>query len=911
MLNDVRAICRRLPAAKRRYRSGEVGSGVWPALWLALAMVLTVSGPALAQVTADGTTVELTSAQATCSAAVCFEAKNSGTINSSGNKVTVIVDDGSPNGVFAHHLGTINLLDGGTITLGDAANGIVAGIQNSTSTADAGSITGNGLRLTSADGKAAGGGVLAWGPNSKITLNGETRLNGSLQLGFSASDGAAITVNGPVDATVTDTAIAQARTGRIDLLGGGNVTASGDFGFLFFAGVSSPGNSAGVLTMNGMATTVTGSTAVGAFFQTNGDATFEITKSTVAGTNSGGPLYGIWAQAGGNSSVMLDNSQLTLGSAGRGVFVDGQTTTVTLVNGSAITAHGDNAPDSLAYVTNFPGLGSFPAGAGSLTLNATDSMLTGNMLVDAPGAQGANTLAANLHGTTQWTGNLTVNGASTGSVLLTDTAHWTGAALNATNVALQGGGTTWTMTDNSSITGTLTNGGTVAFQPGGAFHSLTTTNYVGNGGTLSINTQLGADNSPTDQLIIKGGLASGTTGIVVTNVGGLGAQTDDKGIPIVVTTAGASSTPTAFHLTGGSVSAGKYAYLLFQGPGAAGGNTDDATSWFLRSHVEGSNGQPDQPLYRGETAMHSLYGVMARQLGMLTLGTFHERNGDQRLADTGGRERTWARVFGQHMEQSHAGDVRPSFEGNFVGLQGGIDLWQFASLPGHRDNVGVFAAFAEGRANVSGFILATPNKFAGRTDFDASSVGAYWSHIAPTGWYTDAVLMGTIYDGDGRTFDSSRVGVDGSGVIASLEGGFTVARFAGLKLEQQAQLVYQYINLDEAHDPHAHVAHRTPDALHGRIGLRLAADSLPWLLKPYLKANIWQDFVGSDRTVYDHTQDIVLRHEATTLELGAGFTAQIAPNVALWASADWSTDIAGEEQERESIRGNADLRITW
>ena len=46
----------------------------------------------------------------------------------------------------------------------------------------------------------------------------------------------------------------------------------------------------------------------------------------------------------------------------------------------------------------------------------------------------------------------------------------------------------------------------------------------------------------------------------------------------------------------------------------------------------------------------------------------------------------------------------------------------------------------------------------------------------------------------------------------------------------------------------AEVSHRTPDAFHGRVGLRLVADNWPWMLRPYLKANTWQDFAGSDRT---------------------------------------------------------------
>ena len=83
------------------------------------------------------------------------------------------------------------------------------------------------------------------------------------------------------------------------------------------------------------------------------------------------------------------------------------------------------------------------------------------------------------------------------------------------------------------------------------------------------------------------------------------------------------------------------------------------------------------------------------------------------------------------------------------------------------------------------------------------------------------------------------------------------------------------------------------------------------MLRTYLKANIWQDFAGSDRTIYNDLTEIVSRHRSTTLELGGGFTTNIAPNVGLGASAGWSTDIGGTEQERESVSGNAGIRIAW
>ena len=74
-------------------------------------------------------------------------------------------------------------------------------------------------------------------------------------------------------------------------------------------------------------------------------------------------------------------------------------------------------------------------------------------------------------------------------------------------------------------------GGTVA--PGNCgIGTLTVAgNYVGNGGTLEIETVLGGDASPTDRLVVTGN-TSGTTEVRVINLGGGGAQTVE-GIKVV------------------------------------------------------------------------------------------------------------------------------------------------------------------------------------------------------------------------------------------------------------------------------------------------------------------------------------------------------------------------------------------
>ena len=212
----------------------------------------------------------------------------------------------------------------------------------------------------------------------------------------------------------------------------------------------------------------------------------------------------------------------------------------------------------------------------------------------------------------------------------------------------------------------LTNAGLVNMGTGTAPGTvLTTTSYTGRGGTLAMNTFLGGDNSPSDRLVINGGTASGTSGLRITNAGGSGDLTLGNGIPVVVTTNGGTTAPGAFGLSG-PVVAGPYEYFLFRG-GVTPGNEND---WFLRNVAgpippeppairrrpepippgptpPGSSPVPI-PFFRPEAIVYAGMPALARLIGMETLGTFHERQGDQSLLTKNGPLPIgWGRAFGE------------------------------------------------------------------------------------------------------------------------------------------------------------------------------------------------------------------------------------------------------------------------
>ena len=430
--------------------------------------------------------------------------------------------------------------------------------------------------------------------------------------------------------------------------------------------------------------------------------------------------------------MLSAQSKDALGPAGSTLTFDGATLQVTG------TTFNDLAGHAVTWGAKGGGIDIQEA---ANTLTVSDALNGGPLKVNELGGKGTLKLTASDTFTTTdvFSGALLIDGTNT---------------LNSP-VTVHAGGTLGG-NDAAVITGNVTNAGTLA--PG---FGLTTAgskmtiagNYAGNGGTLSLNTQLGADSSPTDQLFINGGTTTGSTGIVVTNRGGLGALTTGLGIPIVVPEGGATIGAGTFGPNGSVVpgaAAGIYQYNLFQGTGGD-------TTYYLRSHGDSPptpGGEPPPlgppPLYRPEVSIFSAMPGLARQQELTTLGTFHERNGDQRLAaNAGPRTAAWGRLFGEQMEQSHSGLVGASFDGSTGGLQSGVDAMQWVNASGHQDRLGMFAAYAHTTGTVNGFALGIPNAVAGRAELDGTSIGGYWTHLAPTGWYTDAVLMGTRFEGDG------------------------------------------------------------------------------------------------------------------------------------------------------------------
>jgi len=116
----------------------------------------------------------------------------------------------------------------------------------------------------------------------------------------------------------------------------------------------------------------------------------------------------------------------------------------------------------------------------------------------------------------------------------------------------------------------------------------------------------------------------------------------------------------------------------------------------------------------------------------------------------------WARGFGEQINNRYRAFADPRTDGHLAGFQSGIDLMRGEWLPGHRDVAGVYFAYANANVDVTGLVTneAATNyvlRKTGSLNLNGWSGGAYWTHYGPRGWYLDAVLQATAYEGTAST----------------------------------------------------------------------------------------------------------------------------------------------------------------
>lgn len=612
------------------------------------------------------------------------------------------------------------------------------------------------------------------------------------------------------------------------------------------------------------------------------------------------------------SITMRDGSVTTTGADANGVSLDGGTS----VNLHDVAVQAAAGGVSITDVNQSGKANTVVMTGGELASQGDAFAVDGaNASIDVSGTAPITPASGNLlslsHGATATftatgetlNGNIIADASSNGDVYLNSGTVLTGMA-DRVSMAIDAS-SRWNVTASSVVT-SLSNAGTIAFaapadpDDAAGYSTLTASNYVGDNGTILLNTKLGADGSPSNKLIIDGGSATGTTTLLVKNTNGAGAVTTGDGIMLVDAINGATTSPDAFRLSS-AVSAGAYDYNLnYQNLAKSD------QSWYLRSIAT-----PSGPALSPTAQTVLPYADVLSNFAQATLGTLQQRTGNRIWTDGSidGRG-AWGRVVGQHA--SYDPKSGSSYTQGIGFLQVGYD-GVAVRRPDGELTVGAYAAFGKSSAHID--VTRDPVSGAARSGGKITSTGtslgldATW--LGQNGLYADAVGQFAWYDSD----LSNKRGTDNQGWsgAASLELGKRFDLGSGWSLVPQTQLAWVHVDFDSYIDDAGNkISLDKGDSLQGRIGVRVEkqSESATRDLQLYGIANLEYEFLnGTSVEVSGTTLD--QRNQRLWGELGVGATYVLDKKWSLYAEADYATALSSGSGDNYSVRGTAGLRYRW
>lgn len=501
--------------------------------------------------------------------------------------------------------------------------------------------------------------------------------------------------------------------------------------------------------------------------------------------------------------------------------------------------------------------------------------------------------------------------------------------------------------------GTFTNGGIITLANQSYADKLTIEgNYVGNNGTLKVNTEWNSPgddqggNSQSDLLEITGDASGKTTVISVgkdgkENIidGSIGELSDrykrsatvvkvlgqDKGAET-----GKLNTEDAKHtytmrdtFTGTAKTTGAGELQLVSRKDEAG-----ATEYFWTLTTPNQ----DKTIITPSAPAYTLVPRQNLESGYAMLDTLHQRRGENQTLswDRQGsywqdvEKQSWGRVIGKHLKLD--GKERFGFKTNMYGFQVGHDF----DVKTKQDDEGkltrrftglYFGAlrshskfYDEYRAK-NGIVIA--DKLTSRVKTTALNLGVTDTRYNENGTYIDWVGQLSWLNNRYSTVDGTGAKNHGWGAALSVETGRPYALGKDKTnngdswiLEPQAQLIAQYLRLGNFNDGTRAVSQKGY-GLRGRVGFRLAHNQPNDKQRTrtyYFTGNIWHDFkargnalIGSDK--------LAGKFARTWWELGLGSQFSLSENTYLYADARCEKSFGSNKHH--GCQGTVGMKYSW
>ncbi|MFT8233641.1 autotransporter domain-containing protein [Pseudomonas guariconensis] len=230
---------------------------------------------------------------------------------------------------------------------------------------------------------------------------------------------------------------------------------------------------------------------------------------------------------------------------------------------------------------------------------------------------------------------------------------------------------------------------------------------------------------------------------------------------------------------------------------------------------------------------------------------------------------------------------------------------------GNVHRAGIFVGHNNLQSSFNGMRRLLGDKQKNAVNLSGESLGVYWSMTHEQGWHVDAVAMGTRIDVNGRGESGQRLDDSGHAMTFSVEGGYPIGLGGGWVIEPQAQLINQQFFPGNRAQEETLQAFDSQPSWSGRVGAKLSGRytvrGMP--IEPYVRTNVWYDFTDSDTVKLDQVDKISSSRYSTTVDLGLGLVARVTPKVALFVSADYSSDVDGNDLN--GLIGSLGVRMRW
>lgn len=434
--------------------------------------------------------------------------------------------------------------------------------------------------------------------------------------------------------------------------------------------------------------------------------------------------------------------------------------------------------------------------------------------------------------------------------------------------------------------------------------------------------------SSSDQLFI-GGTATGSTTIIPVStdsdrlniIDGSIQQINEilNTIPVVIVNSGSNQ----MNFTGTANTDSASEAQLYK---RVGQNGSDEYYWTIDAVNPPSPPPPPPPpppskktIYAESVAGYVLMPQVNLEQGFTSLATLRERRGDMTCDDCSadGKRHTWGRIIGKHHKQN--GKERLNLDTDIYGLQIGHDFWTKHTKNNGMNMLGGYLSYTRANTDFSDMYHAKngiiiDDKKTGEGKSDSISLGITNTFYAGNGSYLDLVgqlsyLHNKYTARSGNNPDSQ----DGWGVAISAEAGraWPLGKSANWTVTPQAQLIYQYLDLDNFNDGIRHVDQNNQDALRGRVGIMLAysnADKGGQSASVYTIGNIWHDFIKPDH-VNIGRDSVREKHNQTWGEIGVGVQIPVAKQSQLYGDVRYEHNFGSTKYQ--SFSGNIGLKINW